>query len=439
MMRDFVTIPSGGAYWLRNATVPATLLTEVPAGAKEPQIRAVNSDEETPIAWIIVDGDRPLNEIWEEVEDVISPRLERVSGVGAVWRFGGQAREVHVLLDQRAMAARGLTIGQVRDAILTENRTTKGGQISEGKSRTVVRTVGEFATLRDVEDIVVRHAGPAGGLVYLRDVAQVRFGYKDRDFAVRTNGIDAIGMGVLRRTGANTIDTMRGIKAEIAYLNERVYQGRGIRLTQVYDETEYIHSSIDLVRENIVDGAVLTLIALLLFLRSIRSSLVVFLSIAVSIVGMFLLMKLMGRSLNVPSLAGIAFAASDGYGVPVIVGVLVVMIGAVALFVYLLIAVAQVRLRRRLEREEPEALTFKMWLFPYLSYVTIAGMVVVIAAMGIDPDTRREFLLSLLIFATILGAYGVTRAVRARRTAATDEARADVPARRGSEFRQALS
>lgn len=89
--------------------------------------------------------------------------------------------------------------------------------------------------------------------------------------------------------------------------------------------------------------------------------------------------------------------------------------GAVALFVYLLIALAQVRLRRRLEREDPESLVFKMWLFPWLSYLTIAGMVAVITAMAISPDTRREFLLSSSIFVTCLVAYAVLRAVRRRR------------------------
>ena len=88
--------------------------------------------------------------------------------------------------------------------------------------------------------------------------------------------------------------------------------------------------------------------------------------------------------------------------------------GAVALFVYLFIALAQVRLRRKLEREDPDALVFKMWLFPWLSYLTIAGMVAVIAAMGISRDTRSQFLLSLLTLAAVLGAYGLL-ALRRRR------------------------
>ncbi len=111
------------------------LVTELPPDAEESQVRAVNTDEESPIAWVIVETTRDLNEVWEEVKDIIVPRIERVSGVGAVWRFGGQDREVHVTLDPQAMAAREVTIGAIRAAILRENRNIKGGDLSEGKSR----------------------------------------------------------------------------------------------------------------------------------------------------------------------------------------------------------------------------------------------------------------------------------------------------------------
>lgn len=284
------------------------LVTDLPPDVEQPQIKAVNSDEETPIAWIIVQTDRALNEIWEEVEDVIVPRLERVSGVGAVWRFGGQKRQVHVVLDQQALAARGLTIGEVRDAVLRENRTTKGGQISEGKHRTVVRTLGEFTDLRQMDDIVVRAGRDGAGAVYLRDVARVAFGREDRDFAVRANGRDAIGLGVLRRSGANTIDVMRGVKAEVRYLNDQVYPGKAIRLVQVYDETEYIDDSVRLVTSNVWYGGAITVLVLLVFLRTLSSVLIVALSIPVSIVTTFLVLGALGRSLNIIMLAGLAFA-----------------------------------------------------------------------------------------------------------------------------------
>lgn len=283
------------------------LVTDLPPDAEESQIRAVNSDEESPIAWIIVETDRDLNEVWEEVEDVMVPRLERVSGVGAVWRFGGQDREVHVILDPDAMAARRVTVAEVRAAILRENRNIKGGDLSEGKLRHMVRTLGQFSDLNQIENVIIRR--DPSGPVYLHDIAHVQFGYEDRDFSVRTNGHPAIGLGVLRRSGANTVEVVNGVKAELAYLNHKLYQGRGIHLNMVYDETEYIDDSLHLVTNNIYYAVSLAVLILLLFLRSFSSILVVAVAIPVSVVTTFVFLNLFGRSLNIITLAGLAFAS----------------------------------------------------------------------------------------------------------------------------------
>ena len=131
------------------------LVQDIPPDAERPVIRAISSDEETPIAWIVVHTSRDINEVRLEAEDVIQPRLERVEGVGAVWLFGGQEREVQVVLDYAALTARGLTVRQVRDVLLRENRNIKGGNIDEGKQRHVVRTVGQFTDLTQIENVMI--------------------------------------------------------------------------------------------------------------------------------------------------------------------------------------------------------------------------------------------------------------------------------------------
>ena len=282
------------------------LVTELPPDAEKSQVRAVNTDEESPIAWIIVETTRDLNEVWEEVKEIIVPRIERVSGVGAVWRFGGQDREVHVTLDPRAMAAREVTIGQIRAAILRENRNIKCGALSEGKSRHMVRTLGQFTDISQIGGVIVRH--DRNRPVYVRDIATVAFGYEDRDFAVRINGRPALGMGVLRRSGANTVEVMKGLKNELKYLTDNLYKGKGIHLRMVYDETEYINDSLDLVINNIYYAALLAMIVLLLFLRSFSSILVISVAIPVSVVTTFVFLSGLGRTLNIITLAGLAFA-----------------------------------------------------------------------------------------------------------------------------------
>ncbi|MEE9181140.1 MAG: efflux RND transporter permease subunit [candidate division NC10 bacterium] len=279
---------------------------DLPEDAEESLIRAVNTDEENPIAWVIIKTARPINEVWEEADDVIRPRLERVPGVATVWMFGGEDREVHVILDPQAMSARQISVAQVRDAVLGENRNIKAGRINEGKRRYVVRTVGQFTDIRGIPNIVVRQG--AGGTVYLRDIAEVRFGYEDKERVVRVWNKPTIGFGVLRRTGTNTLEVMEGVKKELRYLND-LYQGKDIELIQVYDETDYIYDSVGLVTSNLVFGAFLAVAVLLLFLRSPSSVFIIAFAIPISLVATFVVLDALGRSLNIVMLAGLAFAA----------------------------------------------------------------------------------------------------------------------------------
>ncbi|GIX48893.1 MAG: multidrug ABC transporter [Candidatus Tectimicrobiota bacterium] len=284
------------------------MVRDLPPDAERPVIRAVSSDEETPIAWIIVHTSRDINEVREEAEDVIKPRLERLEGVGAVWLFGGQEREVQVILDYAAMAARGLRVDQVRDALLRENRNLKGGTLDEGKKRHLVRTVGQFTDLQQIEQVIV--AWQDGNPVYLRDIARVQFGYKDPTRLIRQFGKPTLGFGVVRRTGANTIEVMRRLKAEIAHLNA-LYADKDIRLQQVYDETDYIYDALHLVTDNLLWASLLTVMVLLFFLRSPSSLLVIGLSIPVSVITTFVVLDALGRSLNIVMLAGLAFAVGN--------------------------------------------------------------------------------------------------------------------------------
>lgn len=285
------------------------LVENLPDDADRSVVRAVNSDEENPIAWLVLEAPPDqVVEMSDEMDDVVRARLERVPGVGGSIFRGARKREVHVVLDLDAMAMRGLTVPQVRDAIVRENRNERGGTSEAGKRRWVVRTTAQYDTLRQLEQTIVAN-GADGTPVVLADVARVAFGREKRDSVVRQNGRPTIILGMLRRTGANVVDVMRGLKAEIAAINTQVFAGRDARLVQVYDETEYIEEAKDLVVDNLVMGSILAAAVLLLFLKSVTSTLVVGLSIPVSLISTFIVMKGLGRSLNIVSLAGLAFAS----------------------------------------------------------------------------------------------------------------------------------
>jgi hydrophobic/amphiphilic exporter-1 (mainly G- bacteria), HAE1 family len=238
-------------------------------------------------------------------ENEIETRLERVDGVSAADLVGGREDELQVIIDPQLLAARNLTIEDLRGALANQNQDTSGGDVWEGKRRYVVRTLGQLRTPEQVEGVIITRRD--GKPVYVRDVAQVQLGTKKPDGVVRRFGSRNMAIRITRETGANVLELMRQLRAVVAEINTGL-RGRGLTLSLVYDETTYIDSAIGLVRDNIIVGGALTVITLLVFLRNLRSTLIVALAIPASVVGTFLVLSLFGRTLNVISLAGMAFA-----------------------------------------------------------------------------------------------------------------------------------
>jgi len=243
----------------------------------------------------------------EFAEDFIEARFQRVPGVADANVFGGREREMQVIVDPQRLAAHGLTMMDLRRALRQENRDVSAGDLREGKRRYVVRTLGRFSTEQQVAEVIVAH-GDDGAPLQVRDVADVRLGYKKPPGIVRNFGTECLTVGCRRKVGANVLDTMERIRQIAAELNRGVLKERGLELVLMYDESDYVYSAIGLVDWNMVIGGLLTVAVLLVFLRSGRSTIVIALAIPTSIIGTFLMLDLMGRSLNVISLAGLAFA-----------------------------------------------------------------------------------------------------------------------------------
>ncbi|MEM7745462.1 MAG: efflux RND transporter permease subunit [Pseudomonadota bacterium] len=282
-----------------------------PAEADEPTLETSGSDD-NPIAWIILKrapgNDRDMATYGDFAEDVIQSKLERVEGVAGINVYGGVSRELQVLVDPERLAAYRLTIPEVVSRLRSENISLSAGDVDEGKRRYVVRAEGELNTVEAIRAVVLRSDGGSQGRVFVSDVAKVSFGYGDPVARIRHMGEPAIAVNAVRETGANVIETMEGVRATIKELAEGPLAREGLTFEQVYDETIYIDGAIDLVIQNIWIGGLLAAGVLLLFLRSGRATLVVSVAIPVSIIASFVAMAAMGRTLNVISLAGIAFA-----------------------------------------------------------------------------------------------------------------------------------
>ena len=288
-------------------------VTGYPEEADEPTL-GTSGTEDNAIAWFVftqaAGNARDMTVYGDFLRDVVQERLERVPGIGGINIFGETEREMQVVIDPRQLARYGMTVGEVLARLRAANASITGGDVDEGKRRYIVRTEGDLATPEAVRSVVLRSLANGAGLgrVSVGDIAAVDYAYKEPRARLNSNGVRAMALNATREQGANVIQTMALLRAAIGELEAGPIQRAGLRVQQVYDETEYINSSIDLVMQNIYFGGLLAVVILLMFLRSWRPVVVIGVAIPVSVVGSFVAMALLGRSLNVISLAGIAFA-----------------------------------------------------------------------------------------------------------------------------------
>ena len=280
-----------------------------PADADKPLIKSGGRQEEA-IAWMALgplEGYQGvLNQEVDFINDQVKPLLERIDNVGSVNVYGGRERELTVTIDTEAMAARKITIPELLRALSVENRNMSAGSFDEGKRKYVTRTVGEFRDVADVENVIIKRVNNIP--VTMGEISRVQLGYEKLNVVVRHEGKPTIVMNAVREPGSNVLVVMNRLQEVLKDLNDSVLKDRKLMIRQVYDETGYIYSAIDLVKQNIFLGGILAVMVLILFLRNIASTVIVSVAIPISIIATFLVMTLLGRNINVVSLAGLSFA-----------------------------------------------------------------------------------------------------------------------------------
>ncbi len=286
-------------------------VSSYPEDVDEPIIKTVNVSDR-PIGWFVL---QPLPGLEDKVNvyhfhdfaiDKIKTRFERIPGVSDSAVRGGSPLEVQVTFNPDALAERKLSIFDLREVLRRQNKNLSGGDFDEGKRRYIVRTQGEFTSVEDIENAILRQED--GRTVYVKDVAEVNVDYDELRDYVRHNGLPGIAVNARRELGSNILSVMKELKKVKEELNENLLRPLGVQLVQTADKTEYISRSIRMVQINLVLGGIFAILILLLFLRSLYSTLVVAIAIPISVVGSFLIITLMGRTINVIMLAGMAFA-----------------------------------------------------------------------------------------------------------------------------------
>lgn len=283
---------------------------EYPPDAERPVIISA-SEQTAPIAWMHVvklpGADLVLENQRRLFVEKVRPLIERVPGVAKSNVYGGHDKIMEVVVNVEKMSSRQITFQDVTQALQRENKNISAGHFDEGKRRYISRTVGQFTRPEQIDEVVIKDLG--GAPIKIKDIGYARFGYDEPDVMVLARYKSTIVLNAIREAGANVIEVMSGLKKAIADINRTMLAPRGMKIVQVYDETDYIHSAIRLVRQNIFVGGTLAVVVLLLFLRSFRSTLVIATAIPVSIIGTMLCMNLLGRNINVISLAGMSFAS----------------------------------------------------------------------------------------------------------------------------------
>lgn len=277
---------------------------QLPQDAEAPLLLRYDPDLD-PILRLSLSGSADLITLRHLADRTVKRAFEVLEGVAAVHVLGGYEEEIQVEVDEDRLARLGIALPQVVERLRQENIDLVGGIIQDGEARYLVRTTNAFTTVDDIGRLVVARRN--GAPIVLRDVAAVRRGHKDRRVITRINGQEAIELAVLKRTDANTVRVAELARRALRHVNAQLrQQQQGAQVRMVSDQSTFIQESIQEVLHTAFIGGALAMLVLYLFLRDVRSTLIIGSAIPLSVVGSFFLMYLWNISLNIMSLGGLA-------------------------------------------------------------------------------------------------------------------------------------
>ena len=253
-------------------------------------------------ASVISDGE--LKALRRLAEDRIKNDFEAQEGTAAVKVSGGLEDEIQIQVDQQKLSQLGINIKTIADRIRAENVNLSGGRLEEGDQRFLVRTLNEFQTVDEFSNAII--ATVAERPIYLRDVATVTRGFKEREAITRVNGQESVELAVYKEGDANTVQVAKRIQAQLEKVRKTLPDN--LELIQIYDQSKFISAAINQVTTAAIAGGILAILVLYGFLGDARSTWIIAGAIPVSVIGTFLLMYSNDVSLNIMSLGGIALA-----------------------------------------------------------------------------------------------------------------------------------
>ena len=276
----------------------------LPEEADPPNINKSDPAQQQIYQVAFSSGTRNQIALRQWVDQRLRPQLLSISGVAAIEIFGGLVREIQVELDPDRLRGMGLSVSQVINALRNENQDMSAGRISTLDREMIGTTAGKFHSLEDIRGVLLTSS--SGARVPLRDVAAVRDTSQEQRSWARLNGIPAVRIGIQKQPEANTVEVVRDVEAKIAQLARDGYIPADIQHEVTYDQSGFISDALKSVRDAAIVGALLSMLVVIVFLRSFRKTFIIGVSIPLAILATFVMMGTADLTLNIMSLGGLA-------------------------------------------------------------------------------------------------------------------------------------
>lgn len=274
----------------------------LPDDASQPMVMRIDPNA-MPIIQIAISNHGDLASIQSLVEDTFQQRFERLDGVASVDIGGGLVNEVKVTVDPWKLSNYGLSMNQLNQLLSSNNMNFPGGVVQNGEQELTIRIVGEFDTIDEIKNMPLTLN--TGSVILLEDIANIEFTYQDVSAISRVNSKDSISMSIKKQSGKNTVQVADKVNREVEKIKEEYPD---VEINVVLDTSTFIKDSIHNVVDNVVMGSLFAILVLYIFLKNIRTTLIIGVSIPISLITSFILLYLKGITLNMMTLGGLALA-----------------------------------------------------------------------------------------------------------------------------------
>ena len=275
---------------------------KLPEGASKPVIKKADKNA-APVMMISVSSSLPYGELYNAADD-IQKSLEKISGVGEVTLEGAVQKELMIDVDKTSMEQYGISINTIVSKLKSENVNISAGQLKQENSKETMRVLGEFQNIEDIENIQIPMTN--GGTIRLKDIADIKLDYPDGSELVRLNGGSSIGIFVKKQSDANIVETTKDVKEKLKSIEKTLPSGINVSIAD--DSSTFINESLSEVKISLIEGIITTSIIMFLFLKRIKSSLIVLVAIPTSLVATFFMMYVCNFTLNILSLLALSLS-----------------------------------------------------------------------------------------------------------------------------------